>query len=418
MSWIQASRILLVWSYHAHVLNRRLDLRLVQHHAESMGAQVALVTDDKKVRFYAHQLGISVFNSPGEAQEAQWSASRHNEFRVQSKKQPRELEEIHRSIHPKTAAGLEHPAIKICCLTISLLAIFVLVIFILPSAIVILSPQVKSQSMIFDVIADPTIHSINYFTGSLPTYVQEVNVEGYDTLTSTGSVTIPDRPATGNLRFTNRSNHTVTIPVGTIVTTFGPNPVRFITTSPDDTRLDADEYVVLAAQAVRPGPSGNLAAYVLESIEGGLDADLMVTNPAATRGGTEATVPSPSSKDLSDLRQRLLSNLSQKAWVELQSSIPIDDNLVSPTIKTVQMVTESSFPAIGEPGNQLELTLKLRVQSQVVSGTTLRNFINPIMDSYTPEGYLPLEDSLEITQVSELIIGEDGKAAWTIRATR
>ncbi len=73
---------------------------------------------------------------------------------------------------------------------------------------------------------------------------------------------------------------------------------------------------------------------------------------------------------------------------------------------------------IGEPGNRLELSLRLRIQSQVVSGEALRSLVTLILDSNTPNGYIPLLNTLEITRLSNPTFGEEGLPHWTILANR
>ncbi len=418
MNWIQAGRILLVCPASGQVLNRKLDMNLVLRHATSMGAQLALVSDDAQVRFYAQQLEIPLFDNPREAQESQWISNGNKVFSIKDGAQRADLDDLKHSLLTKIPTWLDRPAAKFICLAVSVLALFALGFIILPSAKVIYSPQVEYQSMVFALIANPGISSINYSTGSLPTHIQELIIEGQATIAATGSMTIPDKPATGDLLFTNHSDHTISIPAGTIVTTIGTDPVRFITTSLEDTRVDGSESVVLTAQAVTPGLAGNLVPHELETILEGSDPDLTVTNPTAMTGGTEATVSSPSAQDLSNVRQGLVSKLMQDALVEMQSTIPRNDILITPTLANLETLTENSFPSVGEPGNQLELTLKLRVQAQVISASTLQSFVNPIMDSYTPKGYSPLVDTLEITRMSLPILGDDGKAVLTIQVTR
>ncbi len=64
MSWSQAQRILLVWPAAGRLTNAKLDLTLIARKADSLGAQLAVVTRDPLLCFYADQLGISVFDTP------------------------------------------------------------------------------------------------------------------------------------------------------------------------------------------------------------------------------------------------------------------------------------------------------------------------------------------------------------------
>jgi hypothetical protein len=57
MSWNQTGYILLVWPKVSHVLDQRLEINLVKHHARNLGARLGFITQDADVR-YAHELHI------------------------------------------------------------------------------------------------------------------------------------------------------------------------------------------------------------------------------------------------------------------------------------------------------------------------------------------------------------------------
>jgi hypothetical protein len=418
LSWSQTGRILLVWPAKGHVLNRQLDLNLVKHHAASIGVQLALVTHDSEVRYYAQQVNIPIFSNIQRAQDQPWGVSRPGKIGLFQKSQHHNLEDFRKKIHPPTPARMDHLFVRFVCLGFSVLALFTLGIFILPSANIILSPQIKVQSIRFDLSADPSSTSINISTGLLPTYIREAIVEGHDTITATGSVIFPDEPALANLKFTNKSKRVINIPTGTIVATAGSDPVRYMTISTSDVTIDPNKSIIVPARSIKPGSSGNLPPSKLVVIEGDLGRDLKVTNPDATQGGTNATVPAPTAQDLQILEARLRSQLKQVALTQIQSILPDEDTLISPTLSIIETIDEASIPSIGEPGNQLELTVRLRFKSQVVSGEVLRSLVIPIIDSNTPVGYSPIISTLQITQLSKPSLSQDGIAHWTVTATR
>src|SRR5512134_1278429 len=76
MSWAKGDRILMVWPERGRVLYRRLDLALLQRQSQAQGAQLALVTQDPEVRYFAPRLGIPVFKSLRKAQRAAWGLPR------------------------------------------------------------------------------------------------------------------------------------------------------------------------------------------------------------------------------------------------------------------------------------------------------------------------------------------------------
>ncbi len=418
MSWSQAGRILLIWPEKGKILERKLDLSLIDRCADHLGAQLALVTHDAQVRFYARQLNIPIYESLQSALEAQWSEPQHKKFDRGNVSHYLELVNHIYHRHKNPRVWLDRPLARLGFLVLFILFLLTLGATFLPSAKIILSPAVKDQSMIFNVIADPGAISINYSLGNLPAYYQQVVVEGDGTIPATGSLLFPDKPAMGNLLFSNHSEQSLSIPTGTVVSTLDTEPVKFITTSREAVVVEPGETVTLAAQAVKPGSTSNLSPDELVKIDGIMEPDLTVTNPEPMIGGTDATIPSPSAQDMASLRHRLLNNVLQKAQNELYSSLPANDYLITSTITGTETISQTSFPAVGEPGNTLELRLQMRFQAQVIATETLRNFINPIMDTSTPPGYESGANSLLITTLSNSVPGPDQKTPLTIKATR
>ena len=418
MSWSQTGRILLTWPAQGGILSRQLDLNLVNRFASSMGAQLGLVTHDPEVRFYAQLMGIPVFCNIHRAKDQAWKVSPVAKKVLLRNIQHHNLENIRSHSLPLGSNWMNDPIIRFICLGISVLALLVLGVFILPSAEIVLFPRLEIQSMRFDLSADPSSTTANPSTGHLPTYSKEVLVEGSDTITTTGSMIIPDDPAQGDLKFTNLSKQAINISAGTIVSTQSSVPVRFITISLSGVTIYPNKSVVVPARAIKPGSSGNLPPNKLVIIDGDPGRDLMVTNPDATHGGTDVTFPAPTAQDIQILHDRLLSQLKGAALIELQTGLSVDDTLISPTLSIIETLEDAAIPSIGEPGNKLELTMRLRFQSQVVSGEVLRSLVTPILNSNTPVGYTPLINSLKTTQVNRPSLGQDGIAHWTISAVR
>ena len=170
MSWSQTSRILLVWPKKEQVLTRRIDIVMVKRHASRLGAQLALVTHDTEVRFIANQEGIPVFKDLRQAQNTHWRINR-----VKRNTSPPEgirpsIDTRRKLMQFKSQDWLQHPATRILLFGISVSALFLLGIFILPGATIFLTPMTDIQSMDLRITADPSLEDINLSNGSLPTY--------------------------------------------------------------------------------------------------------------------------------------------------------------------------------------------------------------------------------------------------------
>ncbi len=72
MGWGKSARIILVWPKKTRLLRRRLDLVLLQRRSHALGAQLCLVTNDPRVRYFAFQTGITVFSTLRKAQNKPW----------------------------------------------------------------------------------------------------------------------------------------------------------------------------------------------------------------------------------------------------------------------------------------------------------------------------------------------------------
>src|SRR5512140_2372841 len=72
MSWAKSPRILLVWSMSDKISLRAADLRILQQHAITLGAELGIITRRGDVRRDAERFGIPVFGSAAAAQRQAW----------------------------------------------------------------------------------------------------------------------------------------------------------------------------------------------------------------------------------------------------------------------------------------------------------------------------------------------------------
>ena len=143
MSWSQTGRILLVFPRKGKVLHHRLALVLIKRAADELGAQLAFVTHDSEVRFYAHQIGIPVYKNLRQAQHTHWRIDKQKQIKLLTYDTHPGVTSIRKLLHSQPQNWLMHPAIRILSFAISVLALFVLGIFIIPGATILLTPQEK-----------------------------------------------------------------------------------------------------------------------------------------------------------------------------------------------------------------------------------------------------------------------------------
>jgi hypothetical protein len=292
MSWAKTPRILLVWPKYEKVTLRQVDLKVLQRHAASLGAQLGLVTRTRRVRADAEALKIPVFESTGQAQKLAWPKPRRRRW---SQRPPRkDLREQREQVLNQEKGWRVHPATRLGAFLVGVSSVLVLVALFIPRAQVILQPQSKLQSIALPVMAGPSIESV-FITGSIPAHERRVIVEGTHSVTVTGAGITPQSKARGVVIFRNLTQQAVSIPAGTVVRT--EDNLRFATTRAGEVIAGVDEMLQLPVEAVESGRDGNVEAETIVIIEGRLGLSLSVTNPEPLTGGREIASVQASDRD-------------------------------------------------------------------------------------------------------------------------
>ena len=421
MGWSQTGRVALVWPARGQMMDRRLDLVLLQRYSQSLGVQIALVTRDPEVRFQADQLGIPVFRSIRKAQTERWTRMRRKKPRV---KPPISSEErlsniqtilsnpIHRSRDTRT---LSQP-VRIGIFSLAVIAVLSIAAVLIPSAEIYITPDRQSQEIMLSVQADDSVEEVN-LTGVLPARWIDVTVEGRGTIPTTGSTSIPISHASGEVVFQNLTDQAVIIPGGTVVST-ADSSKRFTTQQQATVPAGPGEEVPVAIKAILPGSQSNLAKDRITAIEGDIGVLLTVNNPSPISGGSMAPSPAPTAEDRITLREDLTSNLAQSALQEIQNALLPGDMLLSETPVLVQVVSESFNPDDLLPASELELTLRLDFKAPYVAAEDMDEFANSILEANLPAGYTAIPGSMEVDHLSEPVFDNGVTNSWQIRLSR
>jgi hypothetical protein len=419
MGWGQTNRILLVYPERGQVLNRRLDLTLLQRHSNSLGAQLALVTRDSEARFNARELGIPVFKTLRQAQSQHWRPPR--QFRhKQHHATPLETEsERERTLptRPERMPAQPSLGIRLAFFTLGVASVLALAAILVPGARVDLQPEAREQSVRFESRANPATENFN-LSGALPAQITSVIIEGRDTLTATGSVEFPLQTAKGEVRFTNLTEEPVVIPEGSIVRTTGDDAARFATSRTGEIPGGPGQTLSLPVQALAAGRTGNQPAGSIQAIEGDLGTQATVTNLLPTYGGKDRQTPAPSLADQRALQERLSASLQRTALEEIQAGLAPGDVVITDSLRLVETLEAQFWPPDIQPADQLDLSLRLKFEAMTVSTQDIQALAKSVLDANLPQDFHPVEGSLEIEHLSIPSLGEDGSASWKLEARR
>jgi len=383
LSWAKTPRILLVWPKYAKVTLRILDLKVLQRHADSLGAQLGLVTRRAKVRRDAESLGIPVFVSTTKAQRNPWPDSAPRTRRI-PKAPRRDLRQIRDSVYEKEAPWRTSLLGRILTFTAGVVAVLALASLFVPRATLTLYPEAKTQSIIIPVAASETTESISV-TGLIPSQKISATVSAEQSLAIASQISVPKSKSKGVVRFTNLSQDEVEISVGTVVA--NESSTRFATLN--NTRLPAgiDEFVDVPIEALDAGVQGNAAADTITIVEGSLGLSISVTNPNPLKGGTNSQLTGATDEDRAKLREVVLGNLRRDAESKLRAQIAPADLLLLDTFDIVQIIEENFTPPAGEPGKILVLTMQVEFSARYVLDDDLRQLSLSTLNASAENGF-------------------------------
>jgi hypothetical protein len=416
LSWAKTPRILLVWPKGEQISLRLLDLKVLQRHADSLGAQLGLVTRRASVQHEAESLGIPVFESTGDAQRESWPEQKPRRQRI-PRPPRRDLRELRSEAIPAEAGWRSNLAVRVISFGLGVLAVLAVASLFVPHVRVVLHPVEQTQQLVFPVVANPSIQSV-FVTGSVPARAETVIVEGGRSVTVTSRIPVPQTKARGVARFRNLTQTEVEIPAGTLVYTLSDPPIQFATLNPTRITAGLDQFVEVPVEAVDAGALGNVDSAAIQSIDGPLGLMATVSNPEPMGGGSDTTAIGPTQDDRSLLRETLTDELSKQAEEQLRASLSADDVLLSDTMTVSQTLEETYNPPADKQGTSLSLTLRLEFTVQVVSTQDLTELAEASLNAATPQGFLPVADSLTFQSVTKSVTDSEGLTRWQMKADR
>ena len=411
-------RILLVWPGSKAMFSRKLDVLTLKRHSQAQGAELIFVTRDPDVRFFAREINLPVFRSLRQAQQAPWSGNPSPPKEMPSAHDPKRLRELQKAVKAgKTSGRKTMHWLRLTAFVCGVLAFVTVIAVLVPAAQIHLQPAIQSQTVLFDVQADDNIKSFN-LSGALPIQELSILVETSQTHPSSGEIAIPQSRAGGSVIFTNITDQSGTVPMGTVVRTLGNDPIRFFVTEAGDFSAEAGSVVTLPVEAINPGVTGNLPANSLVSIDGPLGLSLSVTNSEATRGGNDQTSPAPSPQDFSALRNGMIQSLVAEAILESQKDLNELDILLPVQETDVEILDEKFTPEDVQPATELNLDMRATVRLQVIRWVDLSGLARAVLDASLPEGFEARAEDLSITHSTDPQLNDKAQYEWQIQAQR
>ncbi len=425
MGWTQTQRIILVWPDSGQVLDRRLDLILLQRHSHTLGAELAVVTRSMGVVQNAKELGIPVYRNLIHAKRSHWqkvdpvpnppNASDQQQIQATTHSGTNQ----HDRLVPEDYSPFEltHPLLRILTFALGVVAVLFIVGIFLPNAEIHLTTETYPQELTMTLSAGPDIEAVS-LSGKIPTEPSSLIVEGRASLPTSGSTPYPTTHAKGRALLTNLSENSITLTKGSIFRSSDDPQQRYETIESVIIEPGSDEKVPAALQALNPGASGNLIANSTLILEGPDSISITAINPLPLSGGKDILVPAVDLEDQRKLYRLLESQLRNTALEEFNQETPNHYQVITPTLTLKKVIDEQYFPSVGQPANQVDLNLRLEYEIQTINQDTVVNLVQQVMDAHMATGNHAVDSSLRMDNIGKLSVNHTGNATWNIKATR
>lgn len=422
MGWVQTARVVLVWPPAARgggpPLARQLDLVLLHRHAHRLGAQLALVTRDERIRDHAAALGLPVFESVGATRQMRWR-TRMPKLRPDRRRPRPDVGRIRHDLFRQQTRRLPARVVLAWRALVFLggvAALLALIAGLLPSATITLTPAAQPLAVTVPLRADPALQQPDLAAGLIPARQVRVEVQSTRLLPTTGRVEVPGARASGTVVFTNLAGTPAFIPQGVSVRTGAGTNVRFLTQTPANLEGRIGATVEVAVLAVEPGPAGNVGAALINTIDGPLGTQLAVTNPAPTADGSVQQRAAVAEADLTALRALVASELTRSAAEALAAQLQPGELMVSGTLTITNVLVESFDHAVGEPIDAVGLTLRLAASALAVDEAEARQVAEAALRAAVPAQAVLSPEPLRFTRTAEAELTATGEVALTLRA--
>ena len=414
MTWSDAARIVLVWPARRRVELRPEEVKLLLRHAKSLGAELALVTHDGTIRAAARKVGIPVFRKLSKVEQKPWpELPEAGNNRHRPRKDPHSRREWRNPVWP---AFTELPLVRVVILTVTLLAVLLVLLFLLPAAQVHITMPVVRQVQVLDISAEENLSGVQV-SGRVPLRRQTLQIDGTGSALATGGAVLPDQPAVGQVLLVNLTDKAVDVPLRTVLLSNTNPPVTFVVETEVRVPAGKGENIRVPIRAAQAGLGGNLEPGTVTLFQGPLGARLAVLNPEPTSGGSEAAVKVATELDREGLKKRLLADLQRQALARFTEQAAEGDIVFPSTISRMRVVEETFSPPAGEAGEKFSLHLVAEFSISFSAHNDLLLLASMALNATQPVNSRVVSEQVTLSRESDYL-ASSGVIHWKMRVAR
>ena len=432
LEWVDGRHVLIVVPGYSDILASRVSLRLLKRRAKALRLEALLVARDGTTRTLAKEAGLKTYGSKQTGQLAlRWLQRRHGterkaiardsssvkkERKGRKRKTPRQPGDRFRlRTLPRRGKFLSQLAAALVALAL-VAGLAYTVILLVPQATVTVVPAIEHVSETIMVTADLETRKINYASKRIPSRIVEVLVEGSAEIPTVSKEDAPNSRAAGKITFVNRTPEEVEVPPGTVVRTSTGTNIRFTTvqtvTVPSGIGQQAEADIV----AVTPGLSGNVAPFLITTVEGSVGLHVSAVNDEPTSGGDVKQVGVVTHTDKERLKKLLLQQLRQEAYARIQEELDEQEFAPAETLQ-VFVISQLYDKFADELSDTLGLKIQVAANAVAIAGHDANAVALDALQSATSSDYYIAAQGLTFEQGDVHQIDEKRRVTFPMTAS-
>ncbi len=400
-------RVLVVAPRGCQALRRLYNLKLLARQAQRVEKDLAVLTPDPVIRALAGEAGLSAFHGRALAMRLPWRKPGQVRRRIEKLAQavPRPP-----APHPRRPRR-RHPWVALLMVLLLLGLAGVLAVLAAPSATIVLTPATRLVSHTFQVVVDPEAEEADVDDRVVPARRLTVTFVGTAESGVTHQKDVPDAYATGFITMINKRPEPTTISQGAIVSTGTGVAIRFQTE--EEVTLPPLGSARVPIRALEPGPSGNVRALAINSIEPRYALMVTVINDAPTSGGTMKRVGVVTYEDKERLHRTLLTRLAQEAAGHLEGKLDPGEFLVPESVSIV-VLGETFSDAVDTLTEVLSLQMQVRGSGLAVAINDVGEVAAEVLERQVPQGFELMPESLQFQSRDSSLVQDEGGERYQV----
>lgn len=428
----QADQIVLVLPDRELFLAEPLDLVRLRRLAEELSVEIGLVTLDADTGARAKSLGFPVFAEVKQAEGSRrWRRARRlrrrptrpggsvrlaDGWRYSSLPSADDRAAVHRRIRPRPpwARWLSrYFAVIFFSVAVTLLAIALL--YTLPGATLVLQPETRPVNVEVQIVADPQLETINLSGASAPGRLLVSTNEWRAAVETTGLAGVPDGRAAGSVVFVNLLDQPVTVPAGTRLSTSAGERIIFQVVSDVEVPAGVGSTVEADIVAVEPGEQGNVAAFLINRIEGSLANRLQVRNLEELEGGTDRMVSAVTEADLERLHAQVMQYLFDLALADMETDLAEDEFLATDSLRLARVYEETYSHFAGDRADQVTLELRAEIHGTAIQAEQAYELVYVALLESVEPGFELVPRTVRLEQGELVGVDGEGRVSFLLR---